>query len=128
MFLVACLFILSIATASRATTCGYKDGDPQGARTAQSGYRCRVNTANGLWGFFPKTVISTQDCGLAGMCVDSHSCTKGCGRLSDRSDITTFSWSVMNSIVHPTMEVLPELRKISERSQFCSTVLPNQWL
>ena len=80
---------MSMATASRATTCGYKDGDPQSARTAQSGYGCRVDTANGLWGFCPTTVISAEDCGLAGVCVDSHSCTEGCGRLSDRVDITT---------------------------------------
>ncbi|KAH6642465.1 hypothetical protein C7974DRAFT_327784 [Boeremia exigua] len=102
MFLTIGLLILIIATASRATTCGYKDGNPQSARTAQSDYRCRVDTANGLWGFCPATVISARDCGLAGVCVDRHSCTDGCGRLSDRPDITTFS---------------------CESSQFCSTVL-----
>ncbi|KAF1969438.1 hypothetical protein BU23DRAFT_476798 [Bimuria novae-zelandiae CBS 107.79] len=107
MFLIDCLFILSIATASYATTshaiiCGYRDGDPQSPRTAQPGYECRVDTANGLWGFCAATVISARDCGLAGVCVDSRSCTEGCGRLFDRADITTFS---------------------CERSQFCSTVL-----
>lgn len=76
------------------TTCGYVDGDAQSPRTADPGYGCRVDTANGLWGFCPTSVISAKDCGLAGMCVDEHSCTAGCGRLSDRSDITTFSWSV----------------------------------
>jgi hypothetical protein len=76
------------------TTCGYVDGDPQSPRTADPGYGCRVDTANGLWGFCPTSVISAKDCGLAGMCVDEHSCTAGCGRLSDRSDITTFSWLV----------------------------------
>ncbi|KAH9862847.1 hypothetical protein J1614_010940 [Plenodomus biglobosus] len=102
MFLLVCLVISSIATASHATICGYQDGDPQSARTAQSGYGCRVDTANGLWGFCPTTVISAEDCGLAGVCVDNHSCTQGCGRLSGRAQITTFS---------------------CERSQFCSTVL-----
>jgi hypothetical protein len=95
MFLIEYFFILSIATTLHATTCGYKDGNPQSARTAQSGYGCRVDTANGLWGFCPTTVISAKDCGLAGVCVDSHSCTEGCGRLSNRADITTFSWSVI---------------------------------
>jgi hypothetical protein len=95
MSLVHCIFILSIATASHAITCGYQEGDPQSARTAQPGYGCSVDTANGLWGFCPTTVISVKDCGLAGVCVDSHSCIEGCGRLSERRDITTFSWSVI---------------------------------
>lgn len=92
--------LLTIATTSQATTCGYKNGDPQSARTAQSGYRCRVDTANGLWGFCPTTVISAADCGLAGVCVDNHSCTDGCGRLTGRVDIATFSWSVTYVIRH----------------------------
>lgn len=95
MFLVNGFFILSIATASCAVTCGYSDGDPQKPRTAQPGYDCRVDTANGLWGFCPTTVKIATDCGLAGVCVDSRSCTEGCGRLTDRPDITTFSWSVI---------------------------------
>ncbi|KAF2851232.1 hypothetical protein T440DRAFT_529240, partial [Plenodomus tracheiphilus IPT5] len=66
MFLVDCIFILSIVTASHAITCGYQKGDPKSARTAQSGYGCRVDTANGLWGFCPTAVISAKDCGLAG--------------------------------------------------------------
>jgi len=86
-----------MATASHAATCGYQDGDPQNPRTAQSGYGCRVDTANGLWGFCPKTVIAASDCGLAGVCVDSHSCTEGCGRLSGHAHITTFSWSVYHT-------------------------------
>ncbi|KAF5848728.1 hypothetical protein GGP41_009842 [Bipolaris sorokiniana] len=88
--------------AEHVTTCGYFDGNPKSSRTADPGYGCRVDTARGLWGFCPTTVMSASDCGLAGFCVDSHSCTSGCGRLSDRTDITTFS---------------------CEPKQFCSTVL-----
>ncbi|KAF1837352.1 hypothetical protein BDW02DRAFT_544277 [Decorospora gaudefroyi] len=84
------------------TTCGYRDGNPSRARTADPGYGCRVDTANGLWGFCLTTVISAKDCGLAGVCVDSQSCTSGCGRLTDRTDITTFT---------------------CDSAQFCSTAL-----
>jgi hypothetical protein len=76
------------------TTCGYLDGNPQNPRTADPGYVCRVDTANGLWGFCPTSVSSAKDCGLAGLCIDNHSCTTGCGRLFDRADITTFTWLV----------------------------------
>jgi hypothetical protein len=76
------------------TTCGYGNGNPDDPRTADPGYGCRVDTANGLWGFCPTSVVSAKDCGLAGMCVDSHACTSGCGRLSGRRDVTTFTWSV----------------------------------
>jgi hypothetical protein len=75
-------------------TCGYGNGDPNDPRIADPSYGCRVDSSNGLWGFCPTTVISAKDCGLAGMCVDSHSCTAGCGRLFNRPDITTFQWLV----------------------------------
>ena len=75
-----------------ATTCGYLDGNPQSSRTADPGYDCRVDTARGLWGFCPLSVFSASDCGLAGFCVDKHSCTAGCGRLYGQVDVTTFSW------------------------------------
>ncbi|KAK8922824.1 hypothetical protein VCV18_006884 [Metarhizium anisopliae] len=57
------------------STCGYQDGDPKKFRTAESGFNCRVDTVNGLWGFCPTTVIAATDCGLQGFCVDSHSCS-----------------------------------------------------
>jgi hypothetical protein len=84
--------------AAPVTTCGYGNGDPKDPRTADPGYGCRVDTANGLWGFCPTSVISAKDCGLAGMCMDSHSCTSGCGKLLDRADVTTFSWLVTPSL------------------------------
>ncbi|KAH4016346.1 hypothetical protein HBI81_194570 [Parastagonospora nodorum] len=105
MFLVTCFLVLGIATASQAAsidTCGYSEGDPKNPRTADPGFDCRVDAKNGLWGFCPTTVALPVDCGLAGVCVDSHSCTKGCGRLTRRTDITTVS---------------------CDSTQFCSTVL-----
>lgn len=81
------------ATTSQLSTCGYQDGDPNRSRTANSGFNCRVDTQNGLWGFCPTTVISATDCGLAGCCVDANSCSDGCG-LTNRADLTTFTWFV----------------------------------
>lgn len=73
------------------STCGYANGDPDQARTADPGFNCRVDTKNALWGFCPTTVISASDCGLAGACVDSKNCKTGCG-ISGVSSITTFTW------------------------------------
>ncbi|KAF2258300.1 hypothetical protein CC78DRAFT_438583, partial [Lojkania enalia] len=70
----------------------YLTGNPTLSRTAGIGWACRFDTANGLWGFCPQTVSAARDCGLAGYCVDKDACTGGCGRLSDMSDITTFTW------------------------------------
>ncbi|KAK6948737.1 hypothetical protein Daesc_010508 [Daldinia eschscholtzii] len=50
------------------STCGYQDGDPSKSRTAEPDYDCRIDTANGLWGFCPTTVAIASDCGLAGAC------------------------------------------------------------
>jgi len=128
-FLISIFVILSAPAALNAadpvapvTTCGYFDGVPQRSWLAPLGYVCRVDTANGLWGFCPTSVASIRDCGLAGFCVDSHSCTKGCGRLSDRTDITTFSWLV-TSLFFRQWEVFLELKVLSEPAQSCATVL-----
>ncbi|KID91829.1 hypothetical protein MGU_01799 [Metarhizium guizhouense ARSEF 977] len=84
------------------STCGYQDGDPKKFRTAESGFNCRVDTVNGLWGFCPTTVIAATDCGLQGFCVDSHSCSGGCGN-GDNSKLTTFTCA-----------------SLSETEKFCS--------
>jgi hypothetical protein len=68
----------------------YLTGDASKTRTANSGYDCRVDLLNDLWGFCPNTVIAATDCGLAGSCVDRFSCSEGCGR-TDRP-YTTFTW------------------------------------
>src|SRR6266536_6288036 len=47
-------------TTTDSSTCGFKDGDKNQPRTANSGYDCRVDTKNGLWGFCPTTVISAS--------------------------------------------------------------------
>ncbi|KAF2801753.1 uncharacterized protein BDZ99DRAFT_577436 [Mytilinidion resinicola] len=67
-------------------TCGFLTGDPTKPRTADG----RVDVENSLWGFCPSTVISASDCGLAGNCVDSHACSKGCGAVGN-TKITTFT-------------------------------------
>lgn len=77
-------------TATTGTTCGYLNGSAAEPRTAGPGWDCRFDTAHGLWGFCPVTVIAATDCGLAGNCVDSHACTSGCG-LTGIAGITTFT-------------------------------------
>ncbi|KAK1763652.1 hypothetical protein QBC33DRAFT_580840 [Phialemonium atrogriseum] len=62
---------------SEPVTCGYRSGDPAHAWLAPSGYNCRVDTLNGLWGFCPTTVIAATDCGLGGYCFDTNTCTSG---------------------------------------------------
>ncbi|KAF4467228.1 hypothetical protein FALBO_5913 [Fusarium albosuccineum] len=78
------------AISTELSTCGYLDGDPEKIRTADSGFNCRVDTRNGLWGFCPTTVLVATDCGLAGSCVDEHDCSDGCG-MTDSTDLTTFT-------------------------------------
>jgi hypothetical protein len=75
------------------STCGFLNGDASQPRTADAGFNCRVDTQNALWGFCPTTVIAATDCGLAGNCVDSSACKKGCGIVGNPS-ITTFTWYV----------------------------------
>jgi hypothetical protein len=62
-------------------------GDSTKPRTANAGYDCRVDLLHDLWGFCS---IAATDCDLAGSCVDSFSCSRGCG-LTDTS-YTTFTW------------------------------------
>lgn len=73
------------------TTCGYLNGDPKKIRTANSGFNCRVDTLRGIWGFCPTTVIAATDCGFAVACIDSKSCSDGCGQL-DNTKLTTWTW------------------------------------
>ncbi|KAF5564435.1 hypothetical protein FNAPI_2143 [Fusarium napiforme] len=78
------------AISTELSTCGYLDGDPKKKRTADSGFNCRVDTRNGLWGFCPTTVLTASDCGLAGSCVDRHDCSDGCGMTGSKG-LTTFT-------------------------------------
>ena len=48
------------AITTEVPTYGYKNGDPSSIRIANSGYDCHVNTARGLWGFCPTSVISAS--------------------------------------------------------------------
>ncbi|KAK0614019.1 hypothetical protein B0T14DRAFT_437951, partial [Immersiella caudata] len=67
----------------------YFSGDPSRIRTAETGFDARVDIERSLWGFCPTFVISAPDCGLAGNCVDRHSCPRGCGK---GLGLTTFTW------------------------------------
>lgn len=69
-------------------TCGYHEGDPERPWIAPRGFNCRIDTADGLWGFCPSSVSAASDCGLHGYCFDRHDCTSGCG--SD--DFRTLKW------------------------------------
>lgn len=82
--------------ASDESTCGFANGIASEARTANSGFDCRVDTANALWGFCPTTVISATDCGLAAACIDSYSCSGICGSPTN-TGLTTFTWLVPKS-------------------------------
>jgi hypothetical protein len=75
------------------STCGYYNGDPSQARTADKGFNCRVDTSHGIWGFCPTTVISAVDCGLGAACIDSYACSNGCGS-TDNPTLTTWTWYV----------------------------------
>ncbi|SPQ24228.1 a0dff3bf-ce28-4154-a574-b1657f33762b [Thermothielavioides terrestris] len=55
----------------------YKDGDASRPRTAESGYDIRVDVANSAWGFCGSN--NPNQCDMAGTCVDSFSCSRGCG-------------------------------------------------
>lgn len=58
--------------------CGYYDGDPKSARSAASGWECRSDNANSLWGFC-KTEV--DDCGLIGIAwtsLPAHQDVVGC--------------------------------------------------
>ncbi|EFX06076.1 hypothetical protein CMQ_4145 [Grosmannia clavigera kw1407] len=72
------------------STCGYLNGNIDSPRTAQPGFDCRIDTAHGIWGFCPTTVISATDCGLAAACKDSGTCTSIC-RFNTNTALTTFT-------------------------------------
>ncbi|KAK1448372.1 hypothetical protein CCUS01_11780 [Colletotrichum cuscutae] len=95
--------------ASVTSVCGYYNGDPAKARTADPGFGCRLDIDRGLWGFCPTTVISAKDCGLAGNCVDSRNCKSGCGKTGI-AGLTTFTWGKAH-------------RNHSATDRFCSTVI-----
>lgn len=68
----------------------YYNGVSSAERTAEPGYDITVDVQNSLWGFCPTTVDTATDCGLAGSCVDSHSCSDGC--FLTGSGLTTVTW------------------------------------
>lgn len=101
------------------STCGYFQGDPSLPRTANSGFNCRVDAANGLWGFCPTSVRVASDCGLAAACFDNGKCSKGCGILRN-TGLATLKWWVG---YHP--QALRRLTLCSQSSSFslCSAAI-----
>lgn len=115
---------------SEPVTCGYRSGDPAHVWLAPSGYNCRVDTLNGLWGFCPTTVLAATDCGLGGYCFDTNTCTSGCGQpgLRNNPTITTWTWYVQCDTrghqfdMHGELIVIQLISTPSDpQSRFCST-------
>ncbi|KAL2256185.1 hypothetical protein VTK26DRAFT_2059 [Humicola hyalothermophila] len=89
------------------STCGYLEGDPSQPWIAPKGFNCRVDTAHGIWGFCPTTVIAPTDCGLGAYCFDAGPCSTGCGRASLRNNPKVTTWTC------------PEADDVSD-AKFCS--------
>lgn len=75
---------------TQLSTCGYLTGDPAKPRTADPGFNCRVDAANGVWGFCATTVYSAEDCFFPAVCVDRERCKDGCGVKGNK--LRTFTW------------------------------------
>ena len=116
---------------AQISTCGYSDGDRTRPRTANSGYNCRVDTKNGLWGFCPTTVILASDCGLVGNCIDANACAAGCG-IFGTPGITTFTWSVNSFRPKGVFADLTRVGRLTEMSYIVihlgeTSVRPCSW-
>jgi hypothetical protein len=66
----------------------FLDGDASRTRTAESGFDIRVDVANSAWGFCGSD--NPGQCDMAGTCVDSFSCSKGCG--FGNTALPTWTW------------------------------------
>ena len=75
---------------SSIPTCGFRNGDPDQARTAESGLACRYDPGNALWGFCSTSISSVSDCSFAAGCIDSYDCANGCGKETGRITITWY--------------------------------------
>jgi hypothetical protein len=73
------------------STCGFKDGDVNQPRTANSGFNCHVNLDYGLWAFCTTTVRVASQCRMIGQCFDNFSCLKGCGSAGTPG-VETTTW------------------------------------
>lgn len=89
-------------TTTHYSTCGYLNGNASLPRTANSGYDCRVDTKNAIWGFCSTAILAVSDCGFVGGCVDTHACDSGCG-ISGDPGVTTSTWFV--NILTPALAI-----------------------
>lgn len=66
----------------------YDEGDPTKPRTAESGYDIRVDVPNSAFGFCAAN--NPNQCDMAGVCVDSFTCSRGCG--FGNTALKTWTW------------------------------------
>lgn len=55
-----------------------------------------VDTAAGHFGFCPLDFTDVKSCPMGRACIDSHSCTSGCGKMGD-SGVETATWYVIST-------------------------------
>ncbi|QSZ37330.1 hypothetical protein DSL72_009428 [Monilinia vaccinii-corymbosi] len=77
-------------TTAFSTTCGFLNDNANQPLIASSGSQCTFDTANTLWGMCRTDVTVPTDCGFGGYCVDTGSCSTGCG--ATWTDVNTLSW------------------------------------
>ena len=75
---------------SSIQTCGFRDGNPDRARTAEPGWACSNDPGNALWGFCSTWISSVSDCSFAAGCIDSYSCANGCGKKTGQNTVTWY--------------------------------------
>jgi hypothetical protein len=72
------------------STCGYSNGNASAPRIAQTGYNCRIDLDNSIWGFCLTSVARATDCNFPGACFDRQDCQNGCGMVGD--NVPTAFW------------------------------------
>lgn len=77
-------------TGADTSTCGYLSGDPSQPWTANDGFNCRTDPADGLWGFCTTTQLYAKDCSFRDSCVDEFECKDGCGPEQNQAGTTTW--------------------------------------
>ncbi|KAL2147655.1 hypothetical protein VTI28DRAFT_8109 [Corynascus sepedonium] len=70
----------------------WRTGNSHMVRSAEPGWDVRIDLEQNLWGFCDRTFVGTTQCGLAGRCTDSFSCSTGCGRTTE-GDFPTWTCS-----------------------------------
>ncbi|KAK4243697.1 hypothetical protein C7999DRAFT_17995 [Corynascus novoguineensis] len=58
----------------------WRTGNSRMVRSAEPGWDIWIDLEQSLWGFCDRTFVGTTQCGLAGRCTNSFSCSTGCGQ------------------------------------------------